>query len=97
VTQSEWHLAQAGDATAVRPYDDERILINLSVWADLDALRGYVFRSLHAAVMRRRWEWFERFEGISTPHAFTFAQPFDQEGKPILREWVPRDDTCPAT
>jgi heme-degrading monooxygenase HmoA len=53
-----------GDATAVRPYKDTRILINLSVWADLDALRAYVYRSAHAAVMRRRREWFERFERV---------------------------------
>ena len=26
-----------GDATAVRPYEDARVLINLSVWNDLDA------------------------------------------------------------
>ncbi|HJU64097.1 MAG TPA: DUF3291 domain-containing protein, partial [Gemmatimonadaceae bacterium] len=49
---------------AVRPYEDNRIMINLSVWADLSSLRSYVFRSDHAAVMRRRREWFERFEGI---------------------------------
>ena len=60
-----WRLqTEDGDATALRPYPDERVLINLSVWADLDALRGYVYRSAHAAVMRRRREWFERFEGV---------------------------------
>lgn len=53
-----------GDATAVRPYEDARILINLSVWADLEALRAYVYRSAHAAVMRRRREWFERFDRV---------------------------------
>jgi len=59
-----WRLqTEDGDATAIRPYPDERVLINLSVWADLDALRGYVYRSAHAAGMRRRREWFERFEG----------------------------------
>jgi hypothetical protein len=31
-----WRLqTEDGDATAVRPYEDTRILINLSVWADL--------------------------------------------------------------
>ena len=60
-----WRLqTEDGDATAVRPYADERILINLSVWADLAALRAYVYRSAHASVMRRRREWFERFEGV---------------------------------
>ncbi len=60
-----WRLqTEDGDATAVRPYDDMRILINLSVWADLASLRDYVFRSDHAGFMRRRREWFERFERI---------------------------------
>lgn len=60
-----WRLqTEDGDATAVRPYADTRILINLSVWTDLAALRTYVYRSAHAAVMRRRREWFEQFESI---------------------------------
>jgi hypothetical protein len=60
-----WRLqTEDGDATAVRPYADARILINLSVWADLAALRAYVYRSAHASVMRRRREWFERFDGV---------------------------------
>jgi hypothetical protein len=60
-----WRLqTEDGDATAVRPYDDRGILINLSVWADLASLRGYVYRSAHAAVMRQRREWFERFEAV---------------------------------
>ena len=61
-----WRLqTEDGDATAVRPYaDDHSILINMSTWADLESLRNYVFRTAHVAVMRRRREWFERFEGV---------------------------------
>ena len=61
-----WRLqTEDGDATAFRPYpNDDGILINLSVWSDLGSLREYVFRSLHAEVMRQRREWFERFEGV---------------------------------
>jgi Domain of unknown function (DUF3291) len=61
-----WRLqTEDGNATAFRPYpDDEGVLINLSVWSNLDSLREYVFRSLHAEVMRQRREWFERFEGV---------------------------------
>jgi hypothetical protein len=58
-----WRLqTEDGDATAVRPYQDARILINLSVWTDLRALSSYVYGSAHAAVMKRRREWFERFD-----------------------------------
>ena len=60
-----WRLqTEDGDATAIRPYGDPMILINMSVWSDFAALRTYVFRSEHAAVMRRRREWFERFEKV---------------------------------
>ena len=60
-----WRLqTEDGDATAFRPYGDPLILINLSVWGGFEALRGYVFSSEHAAVMRRRREWFERFERV---------------------------------
>ncbi len=123
-----WRLqTEDGDATAVRPYpEDNGILINLSVWADLDSLREYVFRTVHAAVMRQRREWFERFEGVyvalwwvpaghrpsveeavhriahleaqgATPFAFSFAQPFDPEGRAIPRARSTQDDACPAT
>jgi hypothetical protein len=51
---------EAGDATAVRPYADEWLIINLSVWEDLTSLREFVFSGPHMNVMRRRREWFER-------------------------------------
>jgi len=50
----------AGDATAERPYDDEWIIINYSVWEDAESLRRYVYESGHVEIMRRRREWFER-------------------------------------
>jgi heme-degrading monooxygenase HmoA len=60
-----WRLqTEQGDATALRPFEDPHVLINLSVWEDLAALQAFVFRSAHAAVMRRRREWFERFDRV---------------------------------
>jgi hypothetical protein len=49
-----------GNATAVRPYDDDRILINMSVWESVDALADFVYHSHHTSYLRRRREWFER-------------------------------------
>jgi hypothetical protein len=58
-----WRLqTEDGDATAVRPFGDDRILVNMSVWESLESLHAYVYRSGHAEVMRRRREWFERME-----------------------------------
>ena len=60
-----WRLqTDSGDATAFRPYDDDRILINLSVWTNPADLRDFVYRSAHAQVMRQRKSWFERFDGM---------------------------------
>jgi Domain of unknown function (DUF3291) len=51
---------EEGNATAVRPYDDESILVNMSVWESVDALADFVYRSHHTGYLRRRGEWFER-------------------------------------
>jgi heme-degrading monooxygenase HmoA len=56
-----WRLqTEDGDATSIRPYDDDRIMVNLSVWESLEALRSFVYASRHLDVMRRRREWFHR-------------------------------------
>ena len=60
-----WRLqTPEGDATYLRPYDDDRILFNMSVWESVEALKQYVYRSAHAAVLRRRQDWFEKFGGV---------------------------------
>lgn len=55
-----WRLqTEEGDATALRPLGDDT-LINITVWKDVESLNRYVYGSEHAAIMRRRKEWFER-------------------------------------
>lgn len=57
-----WRLkTDNGNATTLQPYDDARILVNLSVWESPEHLKQYVYRTAHAAVMRQRKAWFERF------------------------------------
>jgi heme-degrading monooxygenase HmoA len=59
-----WRLQTAeGNATYLRPYDDDRILFNLSVWESAEALQAYVYASAHAEALRQRHEWFEKFAG----------------------------------
>jgi len=49
-----WRLRSEGadDATSIRAFEDERILLTLTVWESLEALSNYVYRSAHAGVMR---------------------------------------------
>ena len=56
-----WRLqTEDGDATAIRAFDDEMLIVNMSVWESLEALAGFVYRSAHRDVMRRRRQWFEK-------------------------------------
>jgi Domain of unknown function (DUF3291). len=48
-----------GNATALRPLGED-ILVNFSVWRDVQSLNKYVYGSAHVEIMRRRKEWFER-------------------------------------
>jgi hypothetical protein len=62
-----WRLqTDDGDATALRVFDDDMIIVNMSVWDSIEALREFVFRSEHAGYLRRRSEWFEKLADAST-------------------------------
>ncbi|WFC62616.1 DUF3291 domain-containing protein [Pseudomonas sp. REST10] len=57
-----WRLQdEAGDATAIRPFGDE-VLVNMSVWQDVQSLSNYVYKSAHTEMLKRRREWFGRIE-----------------------------------
>jgi len=58
-----WRLqTDDGDATSIRPFENENMLVNMSVWRDIKALNDYVYRSAHVELMRRRKDWFERMD-----------------------------------
>ena len=60
-----WRLQnEGGNATYLRPYDDERILFNFSIWESVESLRAYVYKSAHAELLRQRRDWFEQFSGV---------------------------------
>jgi hypothetical protein len=57
-----WRLqSDDGNATSLRPFGDDT-LVNMSVWADVQSLSDYVYKSLHVEIMKRRKEWFDRME-----------------------------------
>lgn len=54
-----WRLqTEDGDATAIRGFGDDRLIVNMSVWESIGTLARYVYGSRHTDVMRRRREWF---------------------------------------
>jgi hypothetical protein len=60
-----WRLqTSGGNATYLRPYDDERILFNMSVWESIEHLKRYVYYTAHVELFRSRQAWFEKFAGV---------------------------------
>jgi heme-degrading monooxygenase HmoA len=54
-----WRLqTEDGDATAVRAFEDERLLMNMSVWESVETFGAFVYGPQHAAVMKQRRQWF---------------------------------------
>jgi len=59
-----WRLqTDAGNATYFRPFNDERTLLNMSVWETVESLRHFVFKTMHVELLRQRHAWFEKFTG----------------------------------
>lgn len=62
-----WRLqTSAGNATYLRPYGDDRILFNMSVWESIEQLKRYVYYSAHVEVLKQRYAWFEKFAAAHT-------------------------------
>ena len=60
-----WRLIGDGnDATDLVPDEsDPQLLVNMSVWRDVETLGAFVYRNTdHLTFMRRRKEWFEKIE-----------------------------------
>jgi len=54
-----WRLKDdSGDATSIEAFSDPRIIVNMSVWSSIDALKNFMFRTHHRDFLRRKQEWF---------------------------------------
>lgn len=62
-----WRLKDDNNnATAINPYNDEQVIINVSVWHTIDALEHFMYKTMHAGFLKRRKEWFDRFGKVYT-------------------------------
>jgi hypothetical protein len=67
-----WRLqTEDGNATSVQAFrwdtaGSAGVIVNMSVWADVESLGDFVYGALHRAVLRRRREWFERMSEAYT-------------------------------
>lgn len=57
-----WRLKEDNNnATSLNPYDDEQVIVNISVWQSIEALEKFMYKSSHVEFLRRRKEWFQKF------------------------------------
>jgi heme-degrading monooxygenase HmoA len=63
-----WRLKDdlSNNATAVPIYDDDRIIVNMSVWESLEALRAYTYSGPHLEVFKQRGSWFAHMREAAT-------------------------------
>ncbi len=67
-----WRLqSDSGDATDIQVFDDPLIIVNLTVWESLEALKAFAYRGIHRDFFRRRAEWFvegsSRYRALVAP------------------------------
>ncbi|MBD2459582.1 DUF3291 domain-containing protein [Oscillatoria sp. FACHB-1407] len=95
-----WRLQSDGeeDATSIRAFEDEQIIVNLSVWESLEALSGYVYHSQHGKAMGDRHRWFEKLSHPSMALWWVPAGyiPTVEEGKQRLQHLQQHGSTAHA-
>ena len=62
-----WRLKDDNDnATQLNPYNDEQVIINVSVWESFETLEHFMYRTVHSDFLKKRKEWFHRFGKVYT-------------------------------
>lgn len=57
-----WRLKdETNNATNINSYNDEQIIINISVWKDIESLENFTYRTFHTDFLKRRKEWFSKY------------------------------------
>ena len=79
-----WRLKDDNNnATSLNPYDDEQVIINISVWETIETLEHFMYKTFHTEFLKRRKEWFQTFGKAYT------AMWWIEEGKyPTMQEAV---------
>lgn len=56
-----WRLKDDNNnASSIRIFEDDTLIVNMSVWKDIDTLYVYTYQTAHTEILKRRKEWFEK-------------------------------------
>ncbi|WP_062270380.1 DUF3291 domain-containing protein [Endozoicomonas arenosclerae] len=72
-----WRLQseEGDDATSIQAFEDENIIINMSVWRDIESLKNFVYSGEHLALLKNKKLWFEK---MSIPTQALWWLPVEQ-------------------
>lgn len=81
-----WRLKDdSGSATNIQAFDDPKMLVNMSIWRDVDSLKDFMFRTHHKDFMRRKGEWFHKL-----PEANYVLWWIEENHRPSIEEALER-------
>jgi len=56
-----WRLTDDSESAAhVEAFSDPKLLVNMSVWSSVDALKQFMFKTHHLGFMQRKQLWFDK-------------------------------------
>jgi hypothetical protein len=71
-----WRLqddSALGGATEIEtPFEDDMIIVNMTVWESIEALKTFTYSTVHSYFVKNRKKWFER---ASAPHLVLWWVP----------------------
>lgn len=58
-----WRLqTDEGNAIDIHVFDDDKVLINLSVWKSIVDLKKYIYEGAHLEMLKLKDQWFEKID-----------------------------------
>lgn len=57
-----WRLKEGESAITISAYENPAIIVNMSVWEDLDSLKNYVYKSVHIQLLKEKKSWFYKMD-----------------------------------
>jgi len=83
-----WRLKDESDnASSIKIYDDDFLIVNMSVWENAESLFQFVYHSNHVKIFKKRKDWFEQMKEMHMALWYTSA-----DSAPTVTEAIKRLD-----
>lgn len=94
-----WRLkGDENNALAIRVFEDNYLLINMSIWKDVESLKSFLYSGKHLDVYRKKKKWFHEMDDHHMAMWFVplNEKPTPQEAKQKLEHLNKHGETIHA-